>query len=114
MTDCDVDTLIAENQHHPNVAWRRVAGKGWGVFAGRRLESGTIVQWGPMSTFPATDLKTEDHRACQMLHHVFTWSASARQGFLWGFPRALQPLRDAERHHRRRAGAGHGGGHRAP
>ena len=86
MQDTDIDALIAENQHHPNVEWRRIPGKGRGVFARRALPAGTIIDWAPVSCFPEGDLKTDDHHASQSLHHVFTWSREPgrERAFAWG------------------------------
>lgn len=86
MTDQEIDALIAENQFHPNVVWRRIPGKGRGVFARRSLTKGTIVEWAAVSFFPASDLKTEEHRDCQALHHVFTWGQvpGREKAYAWG------------------------------
>jgi SET domain-containing protein len=87
MTDPEIDALIAANQHHPNVAWRRVPGKGRGVFARRAFPAGTVLEWAPISRFPAADLQQLDHREHQALHHVFTWGAEPgrEKAYTWGF-----------------------------
>ncbi|RKH47281.1 SET domain-containing protein-lysine N-methyltransferase [Corallococcus sp. AB049A] len=71
---------------HPNVEWRLVPGKGRGVFARRFLPKGTLVEWAPISRFPASDLKPVDHRDCQAHHHVFTWGAEPgrEKAYAWG------------------------------
>ncbi|WP_437548980.1 SET domain-containing protein-lysine N-methyltransferase [Sorangium sp. So ce327] len=86
MTDQEIDAFIAENQFHPNVVWRRIPGKGRGVFARRFLPKGAVVEWAAVSCFPASDLKTEEHRGCQALHHVFTWGKEPgrEKAYAWG------------------------------
>ena len=86
MNDSDIDGLIAANQHHPNVEWKRVPGKGRGVFARRFLPRGTVVEWAPISRFPASDLPQADYRECQALHHVFTWGQEPgrEKAYAWG------------------------------
>jgi uncharacterized protein len=87
MRDEELDALIAGSQHHPNVEWRRIPGKGRGVFARRALPAGSTLEVAPMCLFPASDLKTDDHHRSTMLHHVFTWGAEPgrEKALLCGF-----------------------------
>jgi uncharacterized protein len=86
MNNPELDEIIAANQFHPNVEWRFVPDKGRGVFARRFLPKGTIVEWAPISRFPASDLKQVEHRDCQALHHVFTWGSEPgrEKAYAWG------------------------------
>jgi uncharacterized protein len=63
-----------------------VPGKGRGVFARRFLPQGTVVEWAPISRFPASDLPEADYRECQALHHVFTWGKEPgrEKAYAWG------------------------------
>lgn len=86
MTEADIDALIRENQHHPNVEWRRIPGKGRGVFARRAARRGDVLEWSPISRFPAADMAGKDHADCAMLHHVFTWGTEPgrEKAMTWG------------------------------
>ncbi|WP_434389789.1 SET domain-containing protein [Melittangium boletus] len=86
MNNPDFDRIIADNQYHPNVEWRVVPGKGRGVFARKDLRKGALVEWAPISRFPSSDLKHQDHRESQALHHVFTWSdePGREKAYAWG------------------------------
>ena len=86
-TDAEIDALIAANQHHPNVEWRRVPGKGRGVFARRALAKGTVIEWAPISLFGEQYLPPGEHRDNPMLHHIFSMSKEPgkEKGYAWGF-----------------------------
>lgn len=86
LTDAEIDDLIAANQHHPNVVWRLIPGKGRGVFARRAMAKGSVAEWSPVSLFSERCLPPDEHRDNQMLHHVFTMSTVPGQekGYCWG------------------------------
>jgi SET domain-containing protein len=86
LTDAEIDALIAENQHHPNVVWRRIPGKGRGVFARRPLAKGCVIEWAPVSLFGEQYLPAGQHHENPMLHHLFTMSTVPGQekGYAWG------------------------------
>lgn len=87
LTDAEIDDLIAANQHHPNVEWRRIPGKDRGVFARRDLAKGSVIEWAPVSLFPEHCLPPGDRRDNAMLHHPFTMSTrpGEEMGYAWGF-----------------------------
>ncbi|HNN96886.1 MAG TPA: SET domain-containing protein-lysine N-methyltransferase [Pseudomonadota bacterium] len=86
MTDAEMDALIAENQHHPNVVWRRIPGKGRGVFARRDLTKGSVVEWSPISLFDRRFLPAGEHHENPALHHIFTMTQQPgrEMGYAWG------------------------------
>ena len=86
LTDRKIDDLILANQYHPNIEWRRVPGKGRGVFARRDLPAGTCVEWAAISLFPAASLPQGEHRDNLALHHVFTWGTEPgrEKAYAWG------------------------------
>ena len=52
-----IDSIIAQSQRHSKVEWRRVPGKGRGVFARMAMREGEMVEMMPLIAFPAADLK---------------------------------------------------------
>ena len=87
MNNLEIDDLIAANQYHPNVEWRRVPGKGRGVFARKDLPRGSIIEWAPISRIPMGDFKHADHRESQALRYTMTWSTEPgrEKALCWGF-----------------------------
>ncbi len=59
-------------QHHPNVEWRRVPGKGRGVFARRDMKAGEIVEAAPLNRFPG-EIDTDARRHSPALQYMFNW-----------------------------------------
>jgi SET domain-containing protein len=86
MTDQEIDALIAANQHHPNVEWRRIPGKGRGVFARHFLPKGSIAEWSPVTVYSERCLPADQPQDNRLLQYVFTFGTEPgrEKGSFWG------------------------------
>ena len=86
MTEEEIDAIIAAGQYHPNVAWRRIPGKGRGVFALRAFSKGAILDWAPITPLPASDLPAASHADSRVLQYIFTMGTEPgkENAYGWG------------------------------
>lgn len=69
-------------QHHPYIEWRRVPGKGRGIFARRAIPAGATIEVAPLSKFPG-EISAERRRTEPGWEHVFTWEPGV-SAHVWG------------------------------
>lgn len=91
---------VAQLQHHPNVEWRFVPGKGRGVFARRALARGSVIEVAPVTFFPESHVPTASYDDNAIRPYIFTMEGGPgrENGLCWGFLALYNHSRDPNMH----------------
>lgn len=85
--EAEIDAQIRASQFHPHVEWRRVPGKGRGVFARHAIAKGAVLEIAPIYAFADAEIAHLRYESSRLLQVVFTWSRDSGQerALGWGF-----------------------------